>query len=82
QNTWRGPHQRCFAHLISTVVELAPELFGLLHAPGVDAPSPPGVAVRGPICFDLRGANELPRHQGFAVGKTLGEDRINAALRI
>ena len=38
----------------------------------------PAYAVRGPQGFDLRGASELPRRQGFACGKTLGEERVNA----
>ena len=31
-----------------------------------------------PKRFYLLGASESPRHQGFAAGKTLGEDKINA----
>ena len=35
-----------------------------------------------PERFDLPGASESPGHQGFAGGKTLGEDKINAGLLI
>ena len=45
---------------------------------GVDGAPHAAEPCGDPVLFYLHGADELPRHQGFAWGKTLAEDAVNA----